>query len=66
LIIPLDKLDNIKKREPKNGELCVFWDNEDDIYIIAKYTKSKEVNGITGGELDNIAPLDFIQSLKDI
>ena len=64
--------------KPKNKELCVFWDNNCDEYYIGKYGALcfKETFGDEfgnhykylqqKGDWDNVAPLKFIQTLKEI
>ena len=55
--------------EPKKGKLCVFWDNNINDYFIGRYGDYCSVaeNGIiyTEFEFEHIAPLEFIQTLKE-
>jgi len=53
------------KWEPKDGEWCIFWDITDTSYVVGKYTKNKQNDGIMDREWDNIAPLEFVQTLRD-
>jgi len=54
--------------QPTEGEWCVFWDRETtDRYSIRKY-RNKVPQGyfdVTSKVWTNIAPLEFIQTLKD-
>lgn len=55
------------KWEPKNGEWCVFWnDDSKQEFIIAKCS-SKGFNFAEGHNncWDNVAPLDFVEYLKE-
>jgi len=69
---------NFKKWEPKNGELCVFWDNNCNEYFVSKYgTKCLDETFGTSHEVaryyadyteeywDNVAPLEFIDILEE-
>ena len=77
-LIDLHYLKNAKKWKPKFGELCVFWDNNEfgDTplhYYIAKFNNTKcehapdryEFYDVNGNIWDNVAPLEFIEALKD-
>ena len=68
LVLPLE---NAKLWEPKEDEYCVFWDDSDrDVhYTIAIYDGAAENNVLYTttadfGGFDNIAPLEFIETLK--
>ena len=78
--VPLDACINLlalygrlsKPWKPQKGELCVFWD--DGVYIIDSYVWSKTNNGlkpkrfvayISDRAYTNIAPLEFVQILKE-
>ena len=65
--------ENTKKWEPREGEWCVFWNNNKE-YLIAKYNTQHNNNDFGLLELDfwydksswkNIAPLEFVETLKD-
>jgi len=67
----------LTKWEPKENELCVFWDNNCDEYYIGRYGAVcfKETFGDEfgnhyrylqqKGDWGNIAPLKFIETLKE-
>jgi len=63
----------VKRWKPKAGELCVFWDNndilvKDDFWVIGKLDsicKEKYYQDKNGNKWDNIAPLEFIDILKE-
>lgn len=58
---------NFKKWEPVKGKWCVFWDDDTyEEYIIGRCSKdnSRLPEGYNN-PFDNIAPLDFIQTLKN-
>lgn len=60
----------ITKWKPKDEELCVFWDNNDKTYTIGKYSetfiKENKIYYICNGIIyNNIAPLEFVETLKD-
>jgi len=58
--------------EPKDGELCVFWDDNDgerfDYWVINtlyRACKDKYYQDANGNKWDNVAPLEFVETLKD-
>jgi len=60
---------NITKWEPEEGEWCVFWDDdwmneEDESYILGRYENHTKPKGFDES-YDNVAPLEFLQTLKD-
>jgi len=70
------RIDNVELWKPKYTELCVFWDNNCNEYYIGRYGALcfKETFGDEfdnhyrylqqKGDWDNIAPLEFVQTLK--
>jgi len=58
----------VKLWKPKQGKLCVFWDNNNDWYVISKFIDFS--NGLYIDHMskgwDNIAPLEFIDTLRGI
>ena len=61
------------KWEPKDGELCVFYDYDSEEYIIGRYNTRHEINAFSLAEdyfyydedtWDNIAPLEILEELK--
>ena len=59
-------IDKCKKWKPREGELCVFW-NSLPRYMVSRF---EGYNGyhyidVYKDEFVNIAPLEFIQTLKD-
>ena len=66
--------ENTKKWEPRDDEWCVFWDDNNKEYLIAKYNTQHKDNAFELLELDfwydklswdNVAPLEFIETLKE-
>ena len=58
----------VKLWEPKPNEWCVFWETDVTTYTVARFhSRSKRGAYITvyGHDFYNIAPLEFIQTLKD-
>jgi len=53
--------------KPKKGKLYIFWNNNDIFYSLNKYKciiKNKKYKSKNKLIWDNIAPLEFIQTLK--
>jgi hypothetical protein len=59
--------------KPKHGEFYIFWDNNMEEYLIAKYESHHEKGSFCLNEMEfeytdeywnNIAPLEFIDTLK--
>ena len=71
----IDKYDNPQLKDaecislwkPTSGEWCVFWDNNTNSHIVAKYgeTLTSSDTKATEDYWDNVAPLEFITTLKD-
>lgn len=61
----------IKLWQPKEGEWCVVWNDNQISYRICRFVKSvkNKFRMLTGEDTytfyDNIAPLEFLQTLKD-
>ena len=67
---------NIKKWQPQDGKLCIFWNNNSEKFFIGKYGEQPlvstfgldiEVNQTyryVERDWDNIASLEFVQTLK--
>ena len=63
----------VKHWKPKKGEFCVFWDNnpydssKPEYYTVTKFRNiyNAAYEDINRNEWDNIAPLEFINTLKD-
>jgi len=60
------------KWKPQGGELCVFWDNDNihkrEFWVVSKFEsicKDKYYQDINGNRWDNIAPLEYVNTLKD-
>jgi hypothetical protein len=68
--------DNFTLWEPKDDELCVFYDNGTDEYFIARYGSEALVNSYgniiddryfyTKSEFDTVAPLKFVNLLQEV
>ena len=63
---------NVTKWEPTVNELCVFWYEKDSYYIgtFKKIVETdthpfKDANDFCTTGWDNIAPLEFVQTLKE-
>ena len=59
---------NFELWKPKKGEWCVFWNDDINDYFIAKhgdYCSMIESVIYTEFEFEHIAPLEFIQTLKN-
>ena len=52
------KPENCKLWKPKKDEWCVFYDNKDSLMVVRKYFGTNE-------PYRYVAPLEFIQTLKD-
>lgn len=73
--IMMSNTKNYKKWEPQDGDLCIFWCNNDfEEYFVGQYGTTHPEDTLGVGELkwryikkawDNIAPLEFIHTLKD-
>ena len=59
----------LTKWVPVENEYCTLWDDGGDFYVIGKYlytnTSNKHFCYSIKGSWDNIAPLEFIETLKD-
>jgi len=65
----LDNLNDtlLKLWKPKKGEFCVFWDTNEQEYFVTQF-REKQDEGyftISGYWFKHVAPLEFIQTLKD-
>ena len=61
-------IDSCAVWQPKEDEWCVFWDNDFTRYEVGRFIKSKNgVHYFDDGAInrENIAPIEFIQTLKD-
>ena len=61
---------HLKLWKPAEGELCIFWNNHETVYIVDKYTNKQSIQdkylaSQTLVYYPNIAPLEFIKSLKE-
>lgn len=67
LMMSIEDGEDIKLWKPKEGEWCVFWDDKRNAnYTIAIYMKQGDKHGTSRKLIfNNIAPLEFAQTLKD-
>jgi hypothetical protein len=60
---------NFKKWKPTKGEFCVFYDDSDEFYGVGRFIAKNIVNEkysceTISGEWSNVAPLEFVGTLK--
>jgi len=77
-VVELDKKhkineDIIKLWKPIDGELCIFWDNNDDgtgldYWVIGNFDticEEKYFLDTNGNKWENVAPLEYVEILKN-